>query len=280
MKMVGRMGYSARWRISRVSSILDFLASRVALTLSFIEIAHAILILYIKLCPPSANSSTTNPTTNLSSYPSPAFSPYSPSSHALHASSSTAGANGTQGARDKLLWNTGVPHTLSGRSAEIIEAGKSIEGLTEIKIRLREVEGRRRGSLGGDVASASTSIVEVARGAKEGDVVGDVSMDSPSTETEPSTPSKSLKRSSSSSALRQSTNSSNPTIAPRKRSKPERWIGAAAALEEKALAAKAKEGVNGSGSVSRGSKNGGGRDREREAKEREELSNGSVRYRF
>ena len=177
-----------------------------------------------------------------------------------------------------MLWNTGVPHTLSGRSAEIIDEAKSVEGLTGIKIRLREVEGRRRESLAGDVASTSAVQGGVTVVAVEANVVGVATLDSPSTDTPPpAKPTKSLKRSSSTanSSVRQATS----IIAPRKRSKPERWIGAAAALEEKALTRQKEDGVNGnSGKGTSGS--GGGRDREREAKAREELVNGSVRYRF
>lgn len=178
-----------------------------------------------------------------------------------------------------MLWNTGVPHTLSGRSAEIIDEAKSVEGLTGIKIRLREVEGRRRESLAGDVASTSAVEGGVTVVTVEASVVGVATLDSPATDTPlPAKSTKSLKRSSStanSSSVRQATS----TIAPRKRSKPERWIGAAAALEEKALARQKEDGVNGNSGKGR-SGSSGGRDREREAKAREELVTGSVRYRF
>ena len=165
-----------------------------------------------------------------------------------------------------------MPHTLSGRSAEVIEAAKSIEGLTGIKIRLREAEGRRNSV----VASLPIATAE-GDGKVADELEGSDAVAKDSTSTDPPKL-KSLKRSSSKLDATTSPHTST-SVPPRKRSKPERWIGAAAALEEKA-AKRAEEAANGLGS--RGNRKGSsaGRDREKEAKDREELANGSVRYRF
>ncbi|GAA5888972.1 hypothetical protein JCM5296_002761 [Sporobolomyces johnsonii] len=108
------------------------------------DIAHGILDLLIALCPSPASAL---PATTTPSQTSPSFSPASfpsPSEPSLplstpSASSSAAAANPRQTERDKQLLASGIPNAFSHPHL----VGRTVDGLTEVKIRLRS---RRRDS--------------------------------------------------------------------------------------------------------------------------------------
>ncbi|KAM0753810.1 cyclin-like protein [Meredithblackwellia eburnea MCA 4105] len=112
------------------------------------EICHSLLNLLSQLCPPllptSHPSYLTKPSPSSSFSPSPIFSLPSPSPHHSHTSRPT----GASLEREKLLLQTGTPHTFSqaqvqGGTVQI--CARKEEDFTKIKIRLRELEGERRG---------------------------------------------------------------------------------------------------------------------------------------
>ncbi|GAA5919945.1 hypothetical protein JCM1841_000061 [Sporobolomyces salmonicolor] len=111
------------------------------------DIAHGILDLLIALCPSPASAL---PATTTPSQTSPSFSPASfpsPSELSLPlstTSASSSAANPRQTERDKQLFASGIPNAFSHPHLLGPKERRTVDGLTEVKIRLRS---RRRDSL-------------------------------------------------------------------------------------------------------------------------------------